>query len=760
MAKLALDDITNISGAETSAIATINDNNDAVVAALENTLSRDGTSPNEMNADFDMNSYRILNLPEPLASTEPVRKADLDNAILGTYDSGALLGTSVTAVVSSIAALRAITSATVDVPQLILNSYYGDYKFGGGYFKYDSSDAVTADDGGMVIVDASSRRWKRQITNELVTPYSFGAKGDGVTNDTTALSNWLDYAIANAGGVFVGAGSFLINTAISKTLSNPKDFSILGLGNASRFIVNNTTGGLKFNIGARVGLTILNLRIEPAIGSTTGSGYGLWVDGPGSSSSSKNAAFIQNVHFTPKEESSVDYWFTDPLKVTSCKRPKIQDCTYGPGVNAGVTQKANQLIDISNSYQAKVMRCWFNARATYGVKSVWTGSGNEGFDIIDSTIVKADYGIYYEDTSRSPSFYISGNHINSYIQNIHIDGLKYGFIERNLFYVNLDEIGYTYTQSGTTVTVTSNEPHLFTAADTFTIENVTGTLAAGNYTVATTPTSTSFTFTASSATTSGIFTITVASSRSFQDIRLYNADGVTIRNNIYQQSEASKRTHVLIGTTGSVSGSPITRDIIIQDDVLVATTTLAAYKVNSSGDNIHIRWNKVSSAGTYPTTMLDISSSATGVDARPVNPVLYSDTTDTSSDGTLKVLMSYLLPIGLLYSTRGVETEVWGTYLNNGSAKTLRFLFGAQIYEASLTTSVAGSWRAKWKVIRTGVDTQTYVFEFTDSNAANTVIQAGDLTQTETSTVNTRTVSTAATAAGHVTQTGMTVTYL
>ena len=46
MAKLALDDITNISGAETSAIATINDNNDAVVAALENTLSRDGTSPN------------------------------------------------------------------------------------------------------------------------------------------------------------------------------------------------------------------------------------------------------------------------------------------------------------------------------------------------------------------------------------------------------------------------------------------------------------------------------------------------------------------------------------------------------------------------------------------------------------------------------------------------------------------------------------------------------------------------------------------
>ncbi|RUP39337.1 MAG: hypothetical protein EKK63_10075 [Acinetobacter sp.] len=61
MAKLVLGDITNITGNESSATATINANNQSTEDALENTLSRDGTSPNEMNADFDMNGYDIIN---------------------------------------------------------------------------------------------------------------------------------------------------------------------------------------------------------------------------------------------------------------------------------------------------------------------------------------------------------------------------------------------------------------------------------------------------------------------------------------------------------------------------------------------------------------------------------------------------------------------------------------------------------------------------------------------------------------------------
>src|SRR5689334_13320339 len=62
MAKLTTTDIANISGAESTALATINANFAAVETAMENTLSRDGSTPNTMSADLDLNSNDILNV--------------------------------------------------------------------------------------------------------------------------------------------------------------------------------------------------------------------------------------------------------------------------------------------------------------------------------------------------------------------------------------------------------------------------------------------------------------------------------------------------------------------------------------------------------------------------------------------------------------------------------------------------------------------------------------------------------------------------
>ena len=81
MAKVVLDNLVNLQN-EQSAVTRINTNNDRLEVAIENTLSRDGTSPNEMNADLDMNDHRIYNLPEPVTNTEPLRKIDADEVIL------------------------------------------------------------------------------------------------------------------------------------------------------------------------------------------------------------------------------------------------------------------------------------------------------------------------------------------------------------------------------------------------------------------------------------------------------------------------------------------------------------------------------------------------------------------------------------------------------------------------------------------------------------------------------------------------------
>lgn len=80
--KVTLADLSSLSNA-TTAITTLNSNSAAITTAMNNTLSRDGTSPNSMGANLDMNSNRIVNLPAPVALTEPARLQDIQNLEAG-----------------------------------------------------------------------------------------------------------------------------------------------------------------------------------------------------------------------------------------------------------------------------------------------------------------------------------------------------------------------------------------------------------------------------------------------------------------------------------------------------------------------------------------------------------------------------------------------------------------------------------------------------------------------------------------------------
>lgn len=93
MAKLTLSDLTNLQN-DQSVVSIINSNNAAIETALENTLSRDGTTPNTMSADLDMNSNQIINLVAATTDTEPVRKAEFDDAISEITSDGIALPSS------------------------------------------------------------------------------------------------------------------------------------------------------------------------------------------------------------------------------------------------------------------------------------------------------------------------------------------------------------------------------------------------------------------------------------------------------------------------------------------------------------------------------------------------------------------------------------------------------------------------------------------------------------------------------------------
>ena len=62
---------------DTTAVTQTNANYVLMQNAIDNTLSRDGTTPNTMAANLDMGGNRILNLASPGSNNEPLRLADI-----------------------------------------------------------------------------------------------------------------------------------------------------------------------------------------------------------------------------------------------------------------------------------------------------------------------------------------------------------------------------------------------------------------------------------------------------------------------------------------------------------------------------------------------------------------------------------------------------------------------------------------------------------------------------------------------------------
>lgn len=93
----------------------------------------------------------------------------------------------------SIAELRAYSRPAADGTFLQVKSWWVGLRRGGGYFQYDAADTTGADDGGMVIVDARDRRWKRILPDGRVCPTMWGAKADSANvDDSDAINSMFD----------------------------------------------------------------------------------------------------------------------------------------------------------------------------------------------------------------------------------------------------------------------------------------------------------------------------------------------------------------------------------------------------------------------------------------------------------------------------------------------------------------------------------------------------------------------------------------
>lgn len=211
MAKITLTDPANFNSTALAQIAT---NHNLIEAAIENTLSRDGTSPNQMEADLDLNNNDLLNAGSVYATDLLIdgssittlvtraetaatnAEADAVEVAADTVEVNALL---VEARVLAGNLTRyedraAVAAATVPVgiDNIVVEAYSSAAPSKGRANYRAASDAdYTAMPALLRQTDATGRKF---VINEPTLHLTMaGAVGDGSTDDTTAINAALEW---------------------------------------------------------------------------------------------------------------------------------------------------------------------------------------------------------------------------------------------------------------------------------------------------------------------------------------------------------------------------------------------------------------------------------------------------------------------------------------------------------------------------------------------------------------------------------------
>jgi hypothetical protein len=163
----------------------MNDNFADIEAALENTLSRDGSSPNQMEADLDMNHHRIKNTQDAVNTGDAVNLGQLTDMLVDLAGGQVVIPGPEPATWTIDLFVDAGTAIIAPDTELIQTSGYSEMGKGVARYVYDATvdaayvllhprSSFIADDG---------RGFRLSETE--VNPYMFGALG-GATPDWVA----------------------------------------------------------------------------------------------------------------------------------------------------------------------------------------------------------------------------------------------------------------------------------------------------------------------------------------------------------------------------------------------------------------------------------------------------------------------------------------------------------------------------------------------------------------------------------------------
>jgi hypothetical protein len=234
MAKLTLTDIQNIYGNSTAAEQAINNNFAAIEQAIENTLSRDGTIPNQIGVNLDMDENRITNLAPGINGSDAATVSQLQSISSPQLDLDDLVDVAITgngAVVGDTLTFNGL--AWVNTPLSAL---------GGVNVLNDLQDTVVSapQDQQALIYNGTEARWENTTIPSGVTDHGLLS---GLTDDdhpqylTLVRGNtyYPSIAVTITGTGSVSGGGTL---AANRTLSLVNDSTAPG---ASRYYGTNAS---------------------------------------------------------------------------------------------------------------------------------------------------------------------------------------------------------------------------------------------------------------------------------------------------------------------------------------------------------------------------------------------------------------------------------------------------------------------------------------------------------------------------------------
>lgn len=345
--------------------------------------------------------------------------------------------------VASVAALRAATATTHPGEVVNLLSWNAGLNKGGGLFWRSGTGGV--DNGGTLIVDASSRNWYRiDPLAASLTPEMFGAQG-GAADDTAELQAALD-AIELIGGKLHLKDHYLLTATLTYTSSLP----ITIFGDAS------DNSALVFDVGAGVNGLVLAFDDFTVDGVPEVSGVGIYTKKAStiagtaltisyaqlSAGSSKKGAVVANndIDSHTSVSSTTSYW-TNGIELGPYLGQNLVDSNFVRGRGGGgALSKTGSGIICKTRCQASVfrhnkVRGWGNAFLTSSTFADGEDFQFEGVSFLGNTFTNNDFGINIDLWDVETTVRISGNMLDNARVNVRLKNvLNANVVDNSMFH--------------------------------------------------------------------------------------------------------------------------------------------------------------------------------------------------------------------------------------------------------------------------------------------------------------------------------------